>query len=60
MQMWRGLVEDKHPTLGMTQRAFAESACGTAAWLLTINPARRASRLMDPALESDPAVAGMH
>jgi uncharacterized protein len=37
LEMWRGLVEEKHRRLGMSRRAFAESACGTAAWLFTIN-----------------------
>jgi predicted TIM-barrel fold metal-dependent hydrolase len=36
-ELWRALVEDKHRRLGLTRRAFAESACGTAAWLFTIN-----------------------
>ncbi len=31
------LVEDKHRRLGLTRREFAESACGFAAALLTIN-----------------------
>ncbi len=31
------LVEDKHRRLGMSRREFAESACGVAAALLTIN-----------------------
>jgi uncharacterized protein len=33
---WRSLVEEKHRRLGMTRRQFAESACGTAAWLFTL------------------------
>jgi uncharacterized protein len=36
-EFWRGIVEEKHRRLGMTRRQFAESACGTAAWLFTIN-----------------------
>jgi predicted TIM-barrel fold metal-dependent hydrolase len=37
MEMWRSIVEEKHRRLGMSRREFAESACGTAAWLFTIN-----------------------
>src|SRR4051812_21541854 len=35
--LWRQIVEEKHRRLGLTRREFAESACGTAAWLLVIN-----------------------
>ena len=31
------IVEEKHKRLGVTRRAFAESACGVAAALLVIN-----------------------
>ena len=34
-EMWKGIVEEKHRRLGITRRAFAESACGTMAWLFT-------------------------
>jgi predicted TIM-barrel fold metal-dependent hydrolase len=37
LELWRSIVEDKHRRLGITRRAFAESACGTAAWLFAIN-----------------------
>jgi uncharacterized protein len=36
-ELWKSIVEEKHRRLGMTRRQFAESACGTAAWLFTIN-----------------------
>ena len=36
-QRWREVVERTSRRLGMTRRAFAESACGTAAWLLVMN-----------------------
>jgi predicted TIM-barrel fold metal-dependent hydrolase len=36
-RLWRAIVEEKHQRLGMTRRAFAESACGTAAWLFVMN-----------------------
>lgn len=36
-ELWRSIVEDKSRRLGITRRAFAESACGTAAWLFVIN-----------------------
>jgi hypothetical protein len=36
-ELWRRLVEEKHRRLGMTRREFAESACGTAAWLFVMN-----------------------
>ena len=36
-EMWKGIVEEKHRRLGLTRRQFAESACGTAAWLFVIN-----------------------
>ncbi len=36
LEMWRSLVEQKHRRLGMTRRQFADSACGTAAWLFTL------------------------
>ncbi|HEY0710093.1 MAG TPA: amidohydrolase family protein [Polyangia bacterium] len=36
-ELWRRLVEDKHKRLGLSRREFAESACGTAAWLFAIN-----------------------
>ena len=36
-ELWRGLVEEKHRRLGLSRRAFAESACGTAAWLYTLS-----------------------
>jgi uncharacterized protein len=35
-EMWREIVEEKHRRLGMSRRAFAESACGTAVWLYTL------------------------
>src|SRR5688572_15994329 len=35
-QLWRGIVEEQHRRLGMSRRQFAESACGTAAWLYTM------------------------
>src|SRR5215216_630809 len=35
--LWTQIVEDKHRRLDLTRRAFAESACGAAAWLLAIN-----------------------
>jgi predicted TIM-barrel fold metal-dependent hydrolase len=35
-ELWRGLVEEKHRRLGISRRQFAESACGTAAWLFTL------------------------
>jgi uncharacterized protein len=34
--LWRSLVEEKHRRLGLSRRQFAESACGTAAWLFTL------------------------
>jgi uncharacterized protein len=34
---WRRIVDEKSRRLGITRRDFAESACGTAAWLLVIN-----------------------
>src|SRR5688572_26527965 len=37
LELWRNIVEKQHRRLGITRRAFAESACGTAAWLLAIN-----------------------
>src|SRR5688572_19177297 len=36
-ELWKSIVEEKHRRLGLTRRQFAESACGTAAWLFTIN-----------------------
>jgi predicted TIM-barrel fold metal-dependent hydrolase len=36
-ELWRGIVEEKSRRLGITRREFAESACGTAAWLFAIN-----------------------
>src|SRR5687767_2935793 len=36
-ELWKSIVEEKHRRLGMTRRQFAESACGTAAWLFAIN-----------------------
>jgi uncharacterized protein len=36
-EMWKSIVEEKHRRLGISRRAFAQSACGTAAWLFTIN-----------------------
>lgn len=35
-EMWKGIVERNHRRLGITRRQFAESACGTAAWLYTM------------------------
>lgn len=35
--MWKSIVEEKHKRLGISRRAFAESACGVAAWLFVIN-----------------------
>jgi predicted TIM-barrel fold metal-dependent hydrolase len=35
-QLWREIVEQQHRRLGLTRRAFAESACGVAAWLFAI------------------------
>jgi len=36
-EMWREIVERQHLRLGLTRRAFAESACGLAAWLFVID-----------------------
>ena len=36
-ELWRNIVETQHRRLGITRRAFAESACGVAAWLFAIN-----------------------
>jgi hypothetical protein len=36
-EMWREIVERQHRRLGLTRRAFAESACGLAAWLFVID-----------------------
>ena len=36
-ELWKEIVEENHKRLGITRRQFAESACGTAAWLLVIN-----------------------
>jgi uncharacterized protein len=36
-QLWRQIVETQHRRLGLSRRAFAESACGTAAWLFVMN-----------------------
>src|SRR5687768_8228049 len=36
-RLWRQIVEEKHRRLGLSRRAFAESACGTAAWLFVMN-----------------------
>jgi predicted TIM-barrel fold metal-dependent hydrolase len=36
-ELWRSIVERNHRRLGLTRRAFAESACGLAAWLYVIN-----------------------
>jgi predicted TIM-barrel fold metal-dependent hydrolase len=36
-ELWKRLVEEKHKRLGMSRRAFAESACGIATWLFVIN-----------------------
>jgi predicted TIM-barrel fold metal-dependent hydrolase len=33
---WRALVDDRSRRLGLSRRQFAESACGTAAWLFTL------------------------
>jgi hypothetical protein len=35
-ELWRDIVERQHRRLGVSQRDFAESACGVAAWLLAI------------------------
>src|SRR5262245_36509368 len=35
-ELWRDIVERQHRRLGLTRRAFAESACGLAAWLFAI------------------------
>jgi uncharacterized protein len=37
VRLWRQIVEEKHRRLGLSRRAFAESACGTAAWLFVMN-----------------------
>jgi hypothetical protein len=36
-ERWRRVVEEKHRRLGMSRRAFAESACGMAAALAILN-----------------------
>jgi predicted TIM-barrel fold metal-dependent hydrolase len=41
---FRALVEEKHRRLGMSRREFAESACGMAAALLTINSVNGCNR----------------
>jgi hypothetical protein len=36
-ELWKRIVEEKHRRLGISRRAFAESACGAAAWLFVID-----------------------
>lgn len=60
---FRRLVEDKHRRTGLSRREFAESACGLAAALLTINSVYGCSRDgsggygVTPDMAEDPARA---
>ena len=56
--LWKSIVEEKHRRLGMTRRQFAESACGTAAWLFTINRDRLSSNGTNPGDTSTGGASG--
>src|SRR5436190_11567821 len=64
LRRWREIVEAQHRRLGLTRRQFAESACGTAAWLLVINQIAcddggASTAAVPPGADAGPDAAGL-